>query len=66
MYRDAHIGAFSRRGDLEVLGYNMLEWLCGKLPWSANDPPETTHKQKMALMSDINLRKIYPAEINGE
>jgi vaccinia related kinase len=23
--RDAHIGAFSRRGDLEILGYNMLQ-----------------------------------------
>lgn len=32
--RDGHIGAFSRRGDLEILGYNMLSWLSGgKLPW---------------------------------
>jgi len=23
----------SRRGDLEVLGYCMLQWLCGQLPW---------------------------------
>jgi vaccinia related kinase len=26
--RDAHAGAFSRREDLDSLGYNMLEWLC--------------------------------------
>ncbi|GFO12018.1 serine/threonine-protein kinase vrk1 [Plakobranchus ocellatus] len=32
--RDAHKGVSpSRRGDLEILGYCMLRWLCGKLPW---------------------------------
>ncbi|XP_063605726.1 serine/threonine-protein kinase VRK1-like isoform X1 [Penaeus indicus] len=31
--RDAHIGAHSRRGDLEILGYNMTQWLCSRLPW---------------------------------
>ncbi|KAM9601384.1 serine/threonine-protein kinase VRK2 isoform 2-T2 [Trichechus inunguis] len=31
---DAHKGvALSRRSDLEILGYCMLRWLCGKLPW---------------------------------
>lgn len=23
----------SRRGDLEILGYCMLQWACGRLPW---------------------------------
>ena len=27
------IAAPSRRGDLEILGFCMLQWLCGKLPW---------------------------------
>ena len=31
--RDAHIGAHSRRGDLEILGYNLLQWTAGRLPW---------------------------------
>jgi vaccinia related kinase len=31
--RDAHIGCSSRRGDLEVLFYNLIEWLGGSLPW---------------------------------
>lgn len=26
----------SRRGDLEILGYCMLQWVCGKLPWENN------------------------------
>ncbi|XP_059159400.1 serine/threonine-protein kinase VRK1-like isoform X2 [Physella acuta] len=35
--RDAHRGAFpSRRGDMEILGFCMLRWLSGKLPWEDN------------------------------
>uniref|UniRef100_H3CLR5 VRK serine/threonine kinase 1 n=1 Tax=Tetraodon nigroviridis TaxID=99883 RepID=H3CLR5_TETNG len=31
---DAHKGAAScRRSDLEILGYCMVQWLCGRLPW---------------------------------
>lgn len=63
--RDAHIGAFSRRSDLEVLGFNMIEWLCGKLPWSADMPHDKVLKAKQALMADLNLKKIYPPEIQG-
>nr|XP_060611847.1 serine/threonine-protein kinase VRK1 [Anolis sagrei ordinatus]XP_060611855.1 serine/threonine-protein kinase VRK1 [Anolis sagrei ordinatus] len=34
---DAHKGvAPSRRGDLEILGYCMICWLSGKLPWQDN------------------------------
>jgi len=31
--RDAHIGCSSRRGDIEVLVYNLVEWWGGVLPW---------------------------------
>jgi len=32
--RDAHAGAnISRRSDLEILGYCVIHWMCGKLPW---------------------------------
>eukprot|EP00094_Tigriopus_californicus_P000008 TCALIF_00008-PA protein Name:"Similar to ball Nucleosomal histone kinase 1 (Drosophila melanogaster)" AED:0.06 eAED:0.06 QI:0/0.66/0.5/1/0.66/0.5/4/497/693 len=31
--RDCHLGCFSRRGDIEVLFYNLIEWLGGRLPW---------------------------------
>ncbi|XP_028994844.1 serine/threonine-protein kinase VRK1 [Betta splendens] len=31
---DAHKGASPcRRSDLEILGYCMVQWLCGRLPW---------------------------------
>ncbi|XP_053330653.1 serine/threonine-protein kinase VRK1 isoform X2 [Spea bombifrons] len=42
---DAHKGVSpSRRGDLEILGYCMIQWLCGKLPWEDNltDPSYVT------------------------
>ena len=31
--RDAHTGAHSRRGDMETLGYNLVHWASGTLPW---------------------------------
>ncbi|MGH0152148.1 UNVERIFIED_CONTAM: hypothetical protein FKN15_030655 [Acipenser sinensis] len=34
---DAHKGVSpSRRSDLEILGYCMIQWLCGSLPWEDN------------------------------
>ncbi|XP_012277014.1 serine/threonine-protein kinase VRK1 [Orussus abietinus] len=60
--RDAHHGTHSRRGDLETLGYNILQWLCGKLPWEKEDGgvpasanPEDIHAQKEILFSDIPI-----------
>lgn len=31
--RDSHIGCSSRRGDIEVLVYNLVEWYGGSVPW---------------------------------
>ena len=52
--RDAHIGAHSRRGDLETLGYNMVHWLSGTLPWlNFLDKPEKVAATKELCMKDI-------------
>ncbi|MCL4120802.1 UNVERIFIED_CONTAM: hypothetical protein GTU68_007906 [Idotea baltica] len=52
--RDAHIGAHSRRGDLEILGYNLVQWLCGKLPWEDNlQDCNYVANKKRALMDDV-------------
>ncbi|XP_060817510.1 serine/threonine-protein kinase VRK1-like [Bombus pascuorum] len=67
--RDAHHGTHSRRGDLETLGYNILQWLCGKLPWENEDnsvtsamDPEEVHAQKEILLSNLSLfmHKCFP------
>jgi hypothetical protein len=38
-----------------MLGYNMLQWLCGKLPWEDTGDPEYIHFKKNGFMSNIPL-----------
>ena len=48
--RDAHIGAHSRRGDLETLGYNLVHWVSGTLPWLKDMDPQVvflSHSDKL-------------------
>lgn len=66
--RDAHMGAHSRRSDMECLGYNLLFWSEGYLPWkdAANlQQPEKVHRAKEYLMTDVRemLKQIYGSEI---
>ncbi|KAK4328834.1 hypothetical protein Pmani_000776 [Petrolisthes manimaculis] len=52
--RDAHIGAHSRRGDLEILGYNLTHWLCSRLPWEDKlQDCNYVFGQKRAFMENI-------------
>ncbi|XP_004470523.1 serine/threonine-protein kinase VRK2 isoform X2 [Dasypus novemcinctus] len=52
---DAHKGvALSRRSDLEILGYCMLRWLCGKLPWEWNlKDPVAVQTAKTNLLDEL-------------
>ena len=52
--RDAHIGAHSRRSDLEILAYNLVHWMSGDLPWMDNlTNPQYVHAQKKGYMNDV-------------
>ena len=52
--RDAHIGAHSRRSDLEILGYNLVHWMSGNLPWMSHlTNPTTVHTMKKNHMNDV-------------
>ncbi|XP_022121779.2 nucleosomal histone kinase 1 [Pieris rapae] len=56
--RDSHIGAHSRRSDLETLGFNILDWLTGILPWKSSDiltKPDLVHALKKNFMSNVKL-----------
>lgn len=53
--------AHSRRGDLETLGYNLLQWLCGKLPWENEEggldqtaDPDEIQLQKENFMVNVD------------
>ncbi|XP_019327427.1 PREDICTED: LOW QUALITY PROTEIN: inactive serine/threonine-protein kinase VRK3 [Aptenodytes forsteri] len=52
---DSHKGAGpSRRSDLQSLGYCLLKWLCGFLPWSDElDKVETVVEKKEKYKGDV-------------
>ena len=53
--RDAHIGCASRRGDIEVLFYNLIEWFGGSLPWDRElSTPEVTKTAKFLAFKQMN------------
>ncbi|XP_030755414.1 serine/threonine-protein kinase VRK1-like [Sitophilus oryzae] len=54
--RDAHKGVQSRRSDLESLGYNMIYWLTGTLPWIDDiNEPEIVEKKKNKFFTDVKM-----------
>ncbi|XP_075452322.1 serine/threonine-protein kinase VRK2 isoform X2 [Ascaphus truei] len=65
---DAHKGvAPSRRGDLQILAYCMLQWLCGKLPWDQNlENPTAVLNSKTKLLDELPDSVIeWTAQENG-
>lgn len=66
--RDAHMGAHSRRSDLECLAYNLIYWQEGFLPWKNEKlmtQPEQVHRMKEYFMTDWKqlYKKIYGVAI---
>ncbi|XP_055602855.1 uncharacterized protein LOC129751395 isoform X2 [Uranotaenia lowii] len=62
--RDAHMGAHARRSDMECLGYNLVFWSQGFLPWKDEkmlNQPEQVHRMKEYFMTDVRemLKTIY-------
>uniref|UniRef100_A0A7N8WXM1 non-specific serine/threonine protein kinase n=1 Tax=Mastacembelus armatus TaxID=205130 RepID=A0A7N8WXM1_9TELE len=57
---DAHKGvAPSRRGDLQILGFCLLHWLCGSLPWdSVLQNPAQVQEAKARWVSCTNIMQL--------
>ncbi|XP_068608022.1 serine/threonine-protein kinase VRK1 [Brachionichthys hirsutus] len=53
---DAHKGASaSRRSDLEILSYCMVQWLCGRLPWEDKlQDPLSVRDSKIRCQENIS------------
>ncbi|MED6270393.1 hypothetical protein CHARACLAT_009758, partial [Characodon lateralis] len=44
----------SRRGDLQILGFCLLHWLCGSLPWdNVLKNPNQVQEAKIRLMDNL-------------
>ena len=53
--RDAHAGCTSRRSDMEVLGFNIIHWLTGSLPWlPLTNNPGKVQAAKEQFMNDLD------------
>ncbi|GIY59012.1 hypothetical protein CDAR_44151 [Caerostris darwini] len=62
--RDAHRGCFSRRSDLEILCFNLLQWLSGELPWEKYIPNDKkVQQEKERCMEDVDE---FLAELFGD
>ncbi|KAK3910563.1 Nucleosomal histone kinase 1 [Frankliniella fusca] len=52
--RDAHAGGTTRRGDMEILAYNVVQLLSSKLPWEGLlKDCVAVHKAKEAAMQNV-------------
>ncbi|XP_064178273.1 serine/threonine-protein kinase VRK1 [Anguilla rostrata] len=67
---DAHKGVSpSRRADLEILGYCMIQWLCGRLPWEDKlQDPVYVRDSKIRCRGNISefMLKCFPSENKPE
>jgi vaccinia related kinase len=50
-----HLSGISRRGDFEVLLFNLIDWLGGRLPWDEEPQlkPKIIERMKIKAFSDI-------------
>uniref|UniRef100_A0A0N5C1W9 non-specific serine/threonine protein kinase n=1 Tax=Strongyloides papillosus TaxID=174720 RepID=A0A0N5C1W9_STREA len=62
---DAHVGREGVfRSDLEILGYNIIEWLKGSLPWKEYEKkPEKVYEMKFEVVNNpkVEINKLLPS-----
>ena len=55
----------SRRGDIEVLVYVLIDWLGGKLPWDTDDPLKPPEIQRMKIEAFHDVRNFLNTTFGG-
>lgn len=67
---DAHKGvAPSRRSDLQILGFCLLHWLCGSLPWDhLLNSPVQVQEAKDRLMQNLpdSVKELSPGRVGTD
>ncbi|CEF67723.1 Nucleosomal histone kinase 1 [Strongyloides ratti] len=62
---DAHLGREGVfRSDLEIFGYNLIEWLNGSLPWKGlESKPEEIYQMKKKIVNDpkTEIKSLLPS-----
>lgn len=59
--RDAHDGVLTRRSDIEILAYNLFQWLGNTLPWEKDlSNPVNVQSEKIKFFKNLNKLKDYP------
>lgn len=63
--RDAHNGVPTMRGDLEILGFNVLQWQANQLPWEQQKlltNPSKVQAAKEELMNNLDksIKQCFP------
>ncbi|KAI6657727.1 Serine/threonine-protein kinase VRK1-like isoform X1 [Oopsacas minuta] len=57
-------GHFTTLGDLEILGYVLVQWACGVLPWESkitNKEVVAQEKEKFMKSPELHLKKLFPS-----
>ncbi|XP_061546076.1 serine/threonine-protein kinase VRK1-like isoform X2 [Phycodurus eques] len=63
---DAHKGvAPSRRGDIQILGFCLLHWLCGSLPWDSDLKNAVKVMEAKAILMDKLPESVQQLSVSG-
>lgn len=57
----------TRRGDMEILGFNLLHWSTSSLPWENIEDLKEVEEKKKSLMDKVStsVKKLAPTAPSG-
>lgn len=67
-YKKNYFTVPTMRGDFEVLLFNIIQWICGSLPWEKNlKDPSAVQQQKEKAFNNVQkfLKECFTSEVPG-